>query len=91
MDYSLLLAIHKVEETSGGVPRYKRSNSEPATDRPSTAEVLSSSQLAFSPDEDTKAGSPGSVFMPFLWLLIAIPSGVLPAYSNTDKLISNTK
>lgn len=64
MDYSLLLAIHKVEETSGGVPRYKRSNSEPATDRPSTAEVLSSSQLAFSPDEDTKAGSPEGGRMP---------------------------
>ena len=58
MDYSLLLAIHKVEEASGGVPRYKRSNSEPATDRPSTAEV--------SPDDDTRAGSPGSVFMPLL-------------------------
>ena len=67
MDYSLLLAIHKVEETGGGVPRYKRSNSEPATDRPSTAGgVPPSGQLAFSPDEDTRAGSPGSVFMPFL-------------------------
>lgn len=58
MDYSLLLAIHKVEETSGGVPRYKRSNSEPATDRPSIAETPSG-QLPFSPDEDTRAGSPG--------------------------------
>ncbi|XP_078360623.1 phosphatidylinositol 4-phosphate 5-kinase type-1 alpha-like isoform X3 [Oculina patagonica] len=36
MDYSLLLAIHKVEETGGGVPRYKRSNSEPAADKPSS-------------------------------------------------------
>lgn len=58
MDYSLLLAIHKVEETSGGVPRYKRSNSEPATDRPSTAGTPSG-HLPFSPDEDTRATSPG--------------------------------
>ena len=58
MDYSLLLAIHKVEEASGGVPRYKRSNSEPATDRTSIAETPSG-QLSFPPDEDTRAGSPG--------------------------------
>ncbi|XP_020619470.1 phosphatidylinositol 4-phosphate 5-kinase type-1 alpha-like isoform X2 [Orbicella faveolata] len=63
MDYSLLLAIHKVEETSGGVPRYKRSNSEPATDRPSIAETPSG-QLPFSPDEDTRAGSPEGGRMP---------------------------
>ena len=58
MDYSLLLAIHKVEETGGGVPRYTRSNSEPATDRPSTAGTPSG-HLPFSPDEDTRAASPG--------------------------------
>lgn len=33
MDYSLLVAIHKVEET--GRPRVKRSFSEPSTDSPS--------------------------------------------------------
>lgn len=56
MDYSLLLAIHKVEEIVG-VARYKRSNSEPAAETPS-------GQLPPSPDDingqqETRAASPG--------------------------------
>lgn len=55
MDYSLLLAIHKVEETVG-VSRYQRSNSEPAE--------TPSGQFPPSPDDlngqqDTRAASPG--------------------------------
>lgn len=68
MDYSLLLAIHKVEETQTSIHRYKRSNSEPATDKPSKVETPSG-QLLSSPEDtqfmssngqrETTAGSPG--------------------------------
>lgn len=60
MDYSLLLAIHKVEETStSGVARYKRSNSEPATDKPSTRVETPSGHLS-SPTEGTNLMSSGN-------------------------------
>lgn len=60
MDYSLLVAIHKVEET--GRPRVKRSFSEPSTDSPSGlmppppdgAQSPSNGQQATSSTEDSK-------------------------------------
>ena len=60
MDYSLLLAIHKVEET--GRPRVKRSFSEPATDNPMKPESPSSpddTQIPSNGQQDTTASSPG--------------------------------
>lgn len=75
MDYSLLLAIHKVEETSTNVvARYKRSNSEPATDKPTTRVETPSGHLSSPTDDttlmtsgngqwETRARSPGKYFM----------------------------
>lgn len=64
MDYSLLLAIHKVEETTSttsgtATARYKRSFSEPATDKPATRAETPSGHLP-SPSDDVKLMSPGN-------------------------------
>ena len=67
MDYSLLVAIHKVEET--GRPRVKRSFSEPSTDNPMKPDSPSG-LMPPSPDgkqtpsngqQATTAGSPGRI------------------------------
>lgn len=67
MDYSLLVAIHKVEET--GRPRVKRSFSEPSTDNPmkpdSPSGLMSPSpdgkQTPSNGQQATTAGSPGRI------------------------------
>ena len=68
MDYSLLLAIHKLEET--GRPRVKRSLSEPSTDNvvkpDSPSGFLPASpddtQIPSSGQQETTVSSPGETF-----------------------------